>query len=110
MGAAAALLKLIPTVAGWIGTAVSTASDKTRAQLQRQAAIANGRVGLVLVLFWFYPAIANYIPVLRESAGVGFKLLAASPDWYWQLLIGITFVILGLGKPKPEAVTEARKK
>ncbi|MFC6631653.1 hypothetical protein [Microbulbifer taiwanensis] len=52
----------------------------------------------LLVAFWFYPAVANYVPVLRESASEGFQLLTASPEWYWQLLIGITLTVLGLGK------------
>ena len=101
----AALLKLVPTVAGWVGAALAQARDKTAAQLERQAALAGSHVGLLLVGFWFYPAIANYVPALRESAGDGFQLLAASPDWYWQLLIGITFVVLGLGKA-PKLKTE----
>ena len=93
----AALLKLIPTVAGWIGTAVGVVKDKAAAQLERQAAMATSWVGFFLVAFWFYPHVAAYIPALRESAGVGFKLLSAAPEWNYQTLVLITFTVLGLG-------------
>ncbi|MFC6979599.1 hypothetical protein [Microbulbifer taiwanensis] len=61
----------------------------------------------LLVAFWFYPAVANYVPVLRESASEGFQLLTASPEWYWQLLIGITLTVLGLGK---KTISRRRKR
>lgn len=95
-----ALLKLLPTVAGWISTAVSVGRDRAAAQLARQAEIARGWTAQLLVLFWFYPAIAGYIPPLRDSAAEGFQALAASPQWYWQLLIGITVAVFGLSKIK----------
>ena len=105
---APALVKLLPTLAGWIGSAVSVAKDKAAAQLERQAAMATSYVGFFLVAFWFYPHVAAYIPALRESAGVGFKLLAASPEWNYQTLILITFTVLGLGKV-PKAISRRSK-
>lgn len=93
-----ALLKLLPTVAGWISTAVTVGRDKAAAQLARQAEVASGWAAQLLVLFWFYPAVAGYVPALRESAGEGFQALVGAPEWYWQLLIGITVAVLGLSK------------
>lgn len=103
-----ALWKLLPTVAGWIGSAVSVGKEKALAQLERQSAVATSAVGFFLVAFWFYPHVAAYIPALRESAGTGFKLLAAAPEWNYQTLILITFTVLGLGKV-PKGISQRER-
>lgn len=94
----AALLKIIPSVAGWVRGKAKQGAEKTKAQIKRQAAIADGWAPQLLIVFWFYPAVANYIPPLRASASQGFELLTSSPEWYWVLLMSITTAVLGLKK------------
>ncbi|MFC6631656.1 hypothetical protein [Microbulbifer taiwanensis] len=95
---ALALVKLLPTLVGWIGQKVSVGTEKARAAIEKQAAIADGWAPQIIVLFWFYPFIAAYIPVeaLQVSAAAGLKMLKDAPDWHFEILAGITVAVLGV--------------
>jgi len=98
----AAVVTLLTTILGW-GTSFfnnrqQLGRAKTEAKIELQKAGATGWTGRILVLFWFYPAIACYLPFMRESAGAGFQLLMAQPEWYLGLLVTITATLLGIDK------------
>lgn len=99
MGALAALL---PSVINWAGGFFEDRREigkaKAVAKIEQQKTGATSLTGRIIVIFWFYPAIALYIPWLAPSAQAGFTALTAAPEWYLGILGTITTVVLGIDK------------
>lgn len=96
------LLKFVPTILGWFGSRVKLGAEKTRAALERQAAIADGWAPQIIVFFWFWPFIAAYIPwaPLQDSAAAGLAALENAPEYHFELLMGITAAVLGVKRAR----------
>lgn len=92
------LLKYVPTLLGWVGDRVKVGTEKARAAIEKQAAIADGWAPQIIVLFWFWPFIAAYIPwaPLQASAEAGLRALENAPAYHFELLMGITVAVLGV--------------
>lgn len=97
MGAFAAFFPaLLNLLTGFLENRQKIGEAKTVAKIEQQKIGATSFTGRLLVLFWFYPAVACYVPALQESAGLGFKLLSAMPEWHLGILGGITTAVLGV--------------
>ncbi|WP_127455147.1 hypothetical protein [Streptomyces sp. B29(2018)] len=99
MNAVAALLSaLINWGTSFLEHRQKIGEAKTAAKIELQKTGASGWTGRLLVIFWFYPAVACFVPYLSERAGDGFKLMMAMPEWYIGLLVTITVTLLGIEK------------
>lgn len=99
MGALAAIIPaLVNLISGFLENRQQIGKAKANAKIELQKAGATGWTGRLIVLFWFYPAVACYIPVLREDAAMGFKLFQAAPEWYLAIVGAITVTLLGIEK------------
>ncbi|WP_299592699.1 hypothetical protein [uncultured Microbulbifer sp.] len=89
---------LVNLISGFMENRQKIGEAKTAAKIELQKAGATGWTGRLIVIFWFYPAVACYVPWLREDAAMGFKLFAAAPEWYLAIVGAITVTLLGIDK------------
>lgn len=97
-----ALASLVPAVVSWVTGFFNNRQEigkaKATAKIEQQRAAVMSKTGLLIVIFWFYPAVAGYMPYLQESAARGFELFSNSPDWYLAMIGTITVTLLGIEK------------
>lgn len=91
------ILQIVATLVGKIGAKDQSKRDERKA---RVVAVAENmqRSGTDegISLIWFFPLVMLWISPERAIAYI--NQLESLPEWYVQMLVGITIAVFGLGK------------